>query len=219
MARASQWSAIEFMPWFNSVALAAKKPFEYNYVIPPRADGSSQVWEYAGPYQAAHSEGENGVAIGVLFAIGVSNHPSYRTYDPTRPTVWEECTPAMIHAYQWLRDINLEQSGQVLPGVAELEHFLMPGANTACPGEQVTQHGGQLDAPYSNGGELVTVEYFKLFGDTLTIWATADRLNAVRLDGSTAEARGVDPFAVPVISAAQAATYTFHAGLPFASVR
>ncbi len=138
------------MPWFQTVALSAGKSYEYNYVIPPRLDGSSQVWEYAGTYQAAHSAGENDVSIGVLFAIGVANHPSYSGYDPAKPTVWESLTDQMVEAYRWLRDILLERSGYILPGVAELEHRAMPGAATACPGVSVIARAADLSKPYVN---------------------------------------------------------------------
>lgn len=64
------------------------------------------------------------------------------------------------------------------------------------------------------------VRYFKLPGDAaLTVWATADDLTAVRLEAVTAQARGVDVFKVPTITADEAARFVYQPGLPFASVR
>jgi hypothetical protein len=68
--------------------------------------------------------------------------------------------------------------------------------------------------------EPVAVSYFKLAADSLTIWATSDNLIAVRLEGSQVNARGVDPFKVPVLPATEADKYVYHSsGLPRASVR
>jgi hypothetical protein len=147
-SRARTWSAVDVMPWFQTVARASGKSYEYNYVIPPRYDGTSQVWEYAGLHQAAHSSGENDIAIGVLFAIGVLNHPSYSDYNPALPVVWEQITPQMIEAYRWLRDVHLNGLNAVLPSVKEIEHRNMPGAATACPGVSTIAADAQLDAPY-----------------------------------------------------------------------
>lgn len=217
-ARARSWPAQDFMPWFQQVALASGKSYEYNYVIPPRADGSAQVWEYAGTHQAAHSAGENDAAIGVLFAIGVTNHPSYANYDRTRPTVWEECTDPMVAAYRWLRDRLLFDAGFVGDRVLELEHRHMPGAATACPGNSVTARAGDLSAPHTPEDDEMEIRYFKTRIDALTIWATSDGLNAVRLEQHVAAARGVDVFKVPTITADEAARMVYHAGLPSASV-
>ena len=206
------------MTWFQGVALNGKKSFEYNYVIPPRGDGSAQVWEYAGDYQAAHSEDENPVALGVLFVIGVTNHPSYGNYQPTKPTVWEPITPAMIDAYRWLRDVELP--GIIDPAtVAEVEHRHMPGAATACPGNEVIAADSELDKPYAEDDPMA-VSYFKVPGSNpLTIWATSDGLTAVRLEQSQANARGVDVFKVPVLPQTEADKFVYVNGLPAASVK
>lgn len=209
--KAKTWAAEDFMPWFQSVALSAGKSYEYNYVIPPRAVGvRPQVWEYAGSHQAAHSSGENDVAIGVLFAIGVSNFP-------TAP-IWEPLTDGMVDAYRWLRDVLLERSGFVLPTVAELEHRAMPGAATACPGDSVIARAADLSKPYTTPPEG-PVRYFKTAADSLTIWATADDLNATRLEEFTAKARNVDVFAVQPIPADEAAKFVYHFGATSQSVK
>jgi hypothetical protein len=147
--KASEWPAKEWMPWFQSVALASDKSYEYNYVIPPRADGTAQIWEYAGTYQAAHSAGENHIAVGVLFAIGVNNHPSYYNYDPAKPTQWEQLTDPMVEAYRYLRDEVLIRQGIVAPTVEEIEHRHMPGAATACPGVEVIARDYDLSQPFA----------------------------------------------------------------------
>lgn len=67
--------------------------------------------------------------------------------------------------------------------------------------------------------EPVAVSYFKTDAKSLTIWATADGLNAVRLEEFTVEARGVDVFSVPVLAAGEADKYVFQAGLTAQSVR
>lgn len=220
MARARTWSAQDFMPDFQRIALAAGKSYEYNYVIPPRDDGSAQVWEYAGTHRAAHSAGENDVAIGVLFAVGVTNHPSYRNYDPTRPTVWEDCTDAMVTAYRWLRDVLLFDAGVITAAVLEFEHRTMPGAATACPGQSVISRFNDLAEPYPPALEPdMDVRYFKLTPGALTVWAVADDLNATRLEQSECDARGVNPAAVTTIPAGDAARYRYHPGLPRASVQ
>lgn len=206
------------MTWFQGVALNARKSFEYNYVIPPRSDGSAQVWEYAGDYQAAHSEDENAVAVGVLFVIGVTNHPSYANYTPTKPTVWEPITPAMIDAYRWLRDVHLKGAGIVAANVAEVEHRNMPGAATACPGDSVISVDLELRLPWKDAP--MAVSYFKVPGtNPLTIWATSDGLTAVRLEQAQANARGVDVFTVPTLPQTEADKFVYVNGLPAASVK
>jgi hypothetical protein len=221
--RAKTWAAEDFMPWFQTVALASAKSYEYNYVIPPRMDGAGpQVWEYAGTYQAAHSQGENDVAIGVLFAIGVANHPSYPTYDPSKPTVWEPLTDGMVDAYRWLRDRLLYESGYVLPSVAEIEHRNMPGAATPCPGNSVIARAADLLVPSVPlpPEEPVTVTYFKVPGaNPLTIFGTSDGFNATRLEEFTVKARGVDPFTVPTITQAEADKFVYQSGFTAQSVR
>lgn len=201
-AKVRFWEPGDWMTWFQGVAVNAGKSFEYNYVIPPRTDGSAQVWEYAGDYQAAHSEGENAISVGVLFALGVTNHPSYGNYQPTKPTVWEPITPPMIDAYRWLRDEHLTGSGIVADTVAEVEHRNMPGANTACPGESVIAANSQLSQPY--GG---TVEYVTLKATPAALWQVIAPNVAVYVHPDTWEARGHPTGRV--LTAAEAAVFLF----------
>jgi hypothetical protein len=144
--RASTDTAEVWLARLQAIALRAGKSFEYNYVIPPRMAGAAaEVWEYAGLYQAAHSSGENSISIGVLFAIGVNNHPSYSTYDPTQPTVWEPISEQMIDAYRWLRDVHLADVLRV--PLEQRQHNQMPGAATSCPGESIISRWSELLAP------------------------------------------------------------------------
>jgi hypothetical protein len=91
------------------------KPFEYNYVIGQAED--NHIYEFAGKYQAAHSGGENHIAFGVLFLLGVGEEP----------------TPLMIDKWKWLRDV-LIFDGSLMPNVMQRMHKDMPYAATACPG-------------------------------------------------------------------------------------
>jgi hypothetical protein len=195
ITRARTATAEEFMPGFQKIALGSGKSFEYNYVIPPRADGSSEIWEYAGAYQAAHSQDENAVAFGVLFCIGVANHPSYPSYDASRPIVWEPCTDAMVTAYRWLRDIHLDDAGLIAADVVELEHFLMPGANTACPGQEVSRRAFDLDQPYDDGDSM-PLKLFNVKPSALNagpLFATGDAVTAVWISGDQWSAMGNPP--------------------------
>lgn len=95
------------------------------------------------------------------------------------------------------------------------------GTVTPCAGAGIRNQlptQGNLDLDH-DPEEPVTVRYFRLAADHPTVWATADDLTAVRLDGSTATARGVDIFNVPVIPDNEAARLTYNGGLPYASVR
>jgi hypothetical protein len=139
-----------YMRAFQRVALASKKSFEYNYLIPPR--DVPTVWEYAGSYRGAHSEDENDTSIGVLMVIGVSNFPTYPEYDPTKPVRWEDLTDNMVEAYQWLRDEYLPAKGLVA-NPEQRQHNQMPGAATACPGKSVIDRWDDLLQPYDNEEE------------------------------------------------------------------
>jgi hypothetical protein len=118
----------------QNYAQSASKPWEYNYVI----DGQGIVWEYAGTYQAAHSGGENEIAIGVLLLVGLSG--SY----------FEVPTPQMIEATRELR-AWLVAMGHLAQNHQMLQHNQMPGAATACPGQEVINRWDQFTAPPSSG--------------------------------------------------------------------
>jgi hypothetical protein len=90
------------------------KPNEYNYVIDQ--DDTDAIYAYAGPFQAAHSAGENDESIGVLFLNGTS----------------EPLTDTQIDKARWLRDVHLIPAGVLAADVVTLEHHQMPGAQTSC---------------------------------------------------------------------------------------
>lgn len=121
-------------------ALSAGKPWEYNYVI----DGQGVVWEYAGAYQAAHSGGENEIAIGVLLLIGLSSPSTY--------SGWEIPPEEMIEATRELR-VWLMEKGYLATVHEMLQHNQMPGAATACPGQAVIDRWYQFLAPPSEEGD------------------------------------------------------------------
>lgn len=105
------------------------KPFEYNYVI--GQENNDEIYEFAGEFQAAHSAGENTIAFGVLLLLGVGEEP----------------TPLMIKKWQWLRE-TLQFAGKLALNCQQLMHFQMPGAATACPGNQVRQLWPEFLKPY-----------------------------------------------------------------------
>jgi hypothetical protein len=94
-------------------AVSAKKPWEYNFIV----DTEGTVVEYAGFYQAAHSEGENALAIGVLWLLGPGEQP----------------TPKQVLAFRQLR-WWLVQGEWLAPDHRPTPHKDMPGAATVCPG-------------------------------------------------------------------------------------
>lgn len=117
-------------------AQAAGKPWEYNYVI----DGQGLVFEYAGDYQAAHSAGDNDVAIGVLLLVGFAGtFPGHVTY-------WEEPTEPMVTAVRDLRGW-LVSTNRLAGGHLMVPHKGMPGAATICPGPSVMARWDDLDRP------------------------------------------------------------------------
>jgi hypothetical protein len=106
----------KYMHDMQRYAEAAGKSYEYNYVI--FMDGCVQ--EYAGIYLAAHSAGENAISIGVQFVNNVE----------------ELGTDAQVYAFQWLRDVWLKKQNMVIPQLYIVTpHRNMPGAATACPGD------------------------------------------------------------------------------------
>lgn len=108
---------------------ATTKPYEYNYVI--GQEDNDEIYEFAGKYQAAHSAGENHLAFGVLFLLGVGEDP----------------TPRMIDKWKWLRDV-LIFDGSLAANVMQRMHREMPGAATACPGG-IIRYWDQFLAPWT----------------------------------------------------------------------
>lgn len=144
--RASTDDAVTYMRWMQAFAQGAGKSFEYNDIIPPRADGSSQLWEYSGEYMAAHAGAVNNLYWwAIQVAIGVDNHPSYSNYNPAKPTVWQPLTDPMIDAFHWRRRW-LVDNGFLLPDHEVREHGQLPTAATTCPGNGVRARWAELTA-------------------------------------------------------------------------
>jgi hypothetical protein len=118
---------IEEVRRIQSAAVGARKPWEYNWVF----DTQGYVVEYAGDYQGAHSLGENPVADGCLFLLGVG----------------EQVSPEMILAFRqwrWWRIQNGAHDSYTL----FMPHKDMPGAATPCPGDRVMAVWSQLAEPW-----------------------------------------------------------------------
>lgn len=167
-------------------------------------------WEIRGfDYLPAATNQHNGHTVAVLFLV-------------------DGAFPAPLAMWQTARAIGNEtrrRAGRpdfhpVFTDHGSLTTASGTGTVTPCAGSGIRSQlatEGQLDHN-PPPEEPVTVRYFKL-GNQPTVWATADDLTAVRLDGSTATARGVDIFNVPTLPEAEAARLTYNGGLPYASVR
>ena len=106
------------------------KPNEYNYIIPIFDD--EFIYEYAGGFQAAHSAGENGDSIGVLFLNG-NNEPM---------------TDTQVAKFRWL--VHVLQTFALLSGNCTiLPHYAMPGANTGCPKNIMGNRLTELRTPWT----------------------------------------------------------------------
>ncbi len=68
--------------------------------------------------------------------------------------------------------------------------------------------------------EPVSVTYFKVpSANPLSVFGTSDGFNATRIEEFTAKARGIDVFAVPTISQAEADKYVYQVGFTSQSVK
>lgn len=92
------------------------------------------------------------------------------------------------------------------------------GTATACAGAGIRS---QLITEFNiDKDEPMAVSYFKLAGvNPLTVWATSDGLIAVRLEEGEVNARGVDPFNLPVLPETEAVKFRYVFGAPRASVK
>ncbi len=134
----------------QNVALNLGKSFEYNYLI----DQAGEVWEYAGDYRAAHSTGNNDLAIGVLIWNGVA----------------EPVTDAQVLAVRWLR-WYLQERHRLAADARTLPHKELPNAATACPGTLVMARWGEFLVPYiPPQPEPPVVDS----GSVITIWKGTD---------------------------------------------
>ena len=111
-------------------AASKDKPNEYNYVIGQEND--DKVYEYAGPYQAAHSAGENSESIGILLLNGNR----------------EPVTDLQIEKFRWL--VSVLQYFAVLSGTCQIvQHYQMPGASTSCAKSVVGNRLPEFRVPWS----------------------------------------------------------------------
>jgi hypothetical protein len=92
------------------------KPNEYNSV----SDSESVTWEYAGPFRAAHSAGENETAWGHLVLYGLE-------------ALTEAGAAALIAGVIKAR-VQCVKAGYLTPDHKVVPHCNMPGASTTCPG-------------------------------------------------------------------------------------
>lgn len=146
--RNSTDDAVTYMRWMQDSAFRQKKSFEYNDIIPPRADRSSQVWEYAGDYMAAHAGAINNPSwYAIQFALGVNNHPSQSGYDRLKPTIWQPLTDEMVNAFRWRRH-DLVQRGLLAPDHEVRPHRELPTAATACCGDGILSRWDDLLEPW-----------------------------------------------------------------------
>ena len=112
-------------------ARPSRKPNEYNSV----SDIDSATYEYAGPYRAAHSSGNNDTAWGHLCLYGLE-------------VLTEKRAQALIAGIRRARRQCVE-AGYLTPDHAVLAHGQLPGAATSCPGPLFTDDRwwAQITAP------------------------------------------------------------------------
>lgn len=97
-------------------ARPAGKPNEYNSV----SDSASETWEYAGPFQAAHSTNNNGTVWGHLVLYGLE-------------VLTETQASGLIRGIRRAR-AQCVTAKFITAGHIVLPHQLLPGAQTSCPG-------------------------------------------------------------------------------------
>lgn len=126
----------------------AKKPWEYNWI----GDTEGHVVEYSGLYQAAHSAGENSIAHGYLFLLGIGQRPS-------------ELMILRFRQWRWWMRANNRSALKTMTR----RHFEMPGAATQCPGPDIgynNWHAGEngLLLPWSPAtpGGVVMSDTFEI---------------------------------------------------------
>ena len=101
-------------------ARSQSKPNEYN----SSSDSQAVTWEYAGPFLAAHSGGENMSAWGHLALYGLEQ-------------LTEIEAQAFIKGTRKARQQCVD-AGYLTPGHEVVAHNDMPGADTSCPGPLYT---------------------------------------------------------------------------------
>jgi hypothetical protein len=176
-------------------------PLGYHFGV----DWLGGVWVLRGfDFLSAATNNHNAYTVAVLFFV---DGP-----DPANDLMWESARAIGREARRRAQRPNFAAR---FTDHGSLRIDTGVGTPTSCAGAGVRSQlttEGVLDQ--------MAVSYFKLAADSLTVWATSDNLIAVRLEGSQVNARGVDPFKVPVLPATEADKYVYHSsGLPRASVR
>jgi hypothetical protein len=105
----------------------AGKPWEYNFVV----DTEGVAWTYAGEYRAAHSAGNNDIAVGVLLLLGVTDPP----------------TGQMIATVRWLRH-HLQNVDLLASPCQTKKHKDMGTTPTSCPGPLVEARWSEFLVPW-----------------------------------------------------------------------
>lgn len=118
---AGQWldpgdTALELAAIERNHAIPQRKPNEYNSA----SDSDALTWEWAGRFQAAHSEGENATAWGHLCVLGLEQ-PTEAQADKLIEGIRK--ARAQCVAAGWLHPAHVVEA-----------HQNMPGAQTNCPG-------------------------------------------------------------------------------------
>jgi hypothetical protein len=190
---AARATVITEMQAIESNAVAQGKSNEYNYVIFAIDEGAVIV-EYAGAFRAAHSEGENGQAVGVLFNLGCT-----KTNAKGHGVEFQSMPDSMVHAYRYLRDQVLRTFALTGLNTLEVFHRDMPDASTQCPGDSVLGRRADLLASSAitplvspivgDGGVAVKAAAFA----ALPVVEPGDRGDAVRRVQALLVAAGLNP--------------------------
>ncbi len=124
-------SALELAAIERWHAIPSKKPNEYNSA----SDSESITWEYAGPYRAAHSAGENTTAWGHLALLGNDIPNDYEA---------DRLIRGIRRARQQAQDF-----GYLTGDHRVVAHLNMPNAQTSCPGLLYTtrSYWARISAP------------------------------------------------------------------------
>lgn len=174
-------------------AIPNGKPNEYNSA----SDSAGETWGYAGPFRAAHSEGENGWAWGHLVVHGLE-------------------VPTDIQARWLIAGIRhmrrqLVDAGYLTPDHRVLGHRQMPAAGTSCPGplytnrvwwDRITAPLDPITLPPTTGDDTMNTPLGRFYGHAdqfLLIPISAEtkaRLNPTGDDAVPIVFRAVDPAAL-----------------------
>lgn len=194
---------------------------DYDFLIHyDKASDVCTIGEARGKWRSAATLDRN--EEGEAFCVLGYFHPGHSLSEQPHPAEIE----GVARAIAW--SIELGYNARDCKILGHRDNPKHPGA-TGCPGDYLYAH---MDTIRRRVAELIappqiqqppegrTVKYFLLTKSPSTIWQYIDgTLLAVRVDGETAQARQIDLASIPVLSAAEAAKFTFMTGLPSISVR